>query len=105
MTRWWRGTELLLRRKAVPRPAVLLERARAARGEENFPELLRDVLKAGIHRRHGLDPSSLTTEEIAARIDDPAAVRLLEKLDQLRFTPRGGDPETLLARIGDYVAQ
>ncbi len=103
LARWSRASELLLRRKSVPRPGVLLERARAARDDAHFPELLRDALKAGIHVRHGIDPSSLTTEEIAARIDDPPAVRLLESLDELRFTPRGGDPDALLGSISEYV--
>ena len=89
----------------MPRPGVLLERAREARGSDGFPVLLRDALKAGIQTRHGFDPSSLTTEEIAARIDDSDALDLLRTLDRMRFTTPAASPESLLSRVSEYVTR
>ncbi len=100
---WWRRSLRQLRRKPAPRPEVLLRRARDAAYSETFPALLRDALKAGIHVRHGFDPRALTTEEIAAAIDDREAVTLLETLDRMRFTAGGAPPETLLDRISAYL--
>ncbi len=100
-----RRGERRLGRPPVPRPGVLLERAREARGSDGFPVLLRDALKAGIQTRHGFDPSSLTTEEIAARIDDSDALDLLRTLDRMRFTTSAASPESLLSRVSEYVTR
>ena len=100
---WWRRSLTRLQRKPLPRPHVLLRRASEAAGSDAFPTLLRDALRAGIHVRHRLDPSSLTTEELALAIDDGEAIALLEQLDRLRFTRAGGECETLLDRVRAYV--
>jgi len=101
---WWsRRTTALVRRPSRPRPQVLLERARAAEGQPDFPTLLRAALLAGVHVRHGFDPGALTTTELASRIDDPTALDLLHSLDALRFRPAQRNAESLLPAVTDYV--
>jgi hypothetical protein len=103
---WWsRRSNALVRRPSRPRPQVLLERARAAEGQPDFPQLLRAALLARVHIRHGFDPRALTTAELASRIDDPKALDLLHSLDALRFRPAYGNAESLLTDVADYVAR
>ena len=101
---WWRASLARLRQPPAPRPRDLLARAEAAEATDAFPELLRDALRAGIHVRHRLDPRPLTTDELAARVEDPDAIALLRALDELRFTGAPDRTRDLLARVRDYVA-
>jgi hypothetical protein len=100
---WARRGSALLRRPSRPSPRVALEAARAGIGTEGFPELLARALEAGIMARHHLDLRGLTTEEIARRVDDVEAIRLLSTLDRVRFAAEPGAPETLLSAVTRYV--
>lgn len=100
---WTRRSERILARPPKPRPGVLLRHAREGVDSPAFPLLLRDALRAGIHVRHGVDPTALTTEEIAARTDDEAAVQLLTELDEIRFTRTPARAQDLLERVSAYV--
>ncbi len=102
---WWRLGRRRFTRTPLPRPQVLLQRAREAAERDDFPARLREALLAGLWLRHGFDPQALTTEEIARRVDDSEAVELLAALDRVRFTRAAGDSHDLLARVGLYLAR
>lgn len=103
LTRWWRRALRAVLGPPPPSPRVLLARARDGVGSDRFPRLLRDALEAGVHARYHFDPSHLTTDEIAERIDDPAALELLRSLDQLRFSGRVERSEQLLESVQRYL--
>ncbi len=103
LRRWFLASLRPLFGPPAPIPKVVFERACQALGRPEFPALLADAVRAGVHVRHGFDPTSLTTEEIAARGADLDAVRLLEELDRARFSGRLARPETLLADVRRHL--
>jgi hypothetical protein len=101
---FWRRARLRALGPRPPSPRALFEDAAAAVGSERFAEQLALAIKAGIHARHQFDPRALTSDEIAARIDDPEAIGLLRSLERMRFAPGHHQPETLLAAVRRYLA-
>jgi hypothetical protein len=103
LRRWSLASLRPLFGKPAPLPNVAFERAARALGRPEFGALLADAVRAGVHARHGFDPSALTTEEIAERGADTEAVRLLGELDRARFSGRVAHPETLLAEVRRHL--
>ena len=103
LRRWRRASSARLRAESLPSPRASYEAARRTAPGHRFLTELSDAVKAGVWARHGLDPRALTTDEIAARVDDPEAVALLETLDRARYAQREPDAEPLLARVRTYL--
>jgi hypothetical protein len=103
LRRWFLATLEPLFGPPAPIPKLAFERAARALGRPEFPELLAAAVRAGVHARHGFDPTSLTTQEIAERGADPELVRLLEELDRARFSGRIARPEALLADVRRHL--
>jgi hypothetical protein len=104
LARWWRGEERAWQRTPPPDPGVLLQRAEAALGTEAFPALLAAAVKAGVRARHALDPSALTTAELARHIDDAEALRILRAVDAVRFARSERDATELLVATRRYLS-
>ena len=84
-------------------PRLAFEKACAAIGTPEFPPLLTDAIKVGVHAHHHFDAGPLTTEEIAERVRDPEAIELLRRLDRMRFSRGLENAETLLASVRRYL--
>jgi hypothetical protein len=103
LLRWWRAASAPRTASSLPSPRIAFELACDALGQNEFAALLADAVKAGVHVQHDFDARPLTTEEIAARVDDAEAVDLLRTLDRARFARRVEIPEALLARVRRYL--
>jgi hypothetical protein len=103
LLRWWREATAPRAASSLPTPRIAFERACDALGGDEFPALLADAVKAGIHVRYGFDARPLTTQEIASRVDDREALELLGTLDQARFARRENLPEALVSRVRSYL--
>jgi hypothetical protein len=103
LLRWWRKASAPRTASSLPSPRIAFERACDALGQEEFAALLADAIKAGVHVHHDFDARPLTTEEIAARVDDAEALDLLRTLDGARFGRRAEVPEALVARVRRYL--
>ncbi len=103
LRRWRRASRTRLGTEPLPSPRAAYEAAREAAPGERFLTELVSAVKAGVWARHGLDPRALTTDEIAARVDDPEAVALLEALDRARYAQRDPAAEPLLTRVRTYL--
>ena len=104
LARWWRGEQRAWQREPQPDPEVLLRRAELALGTDEFPALLAAAVKAGVRVRHALDPAPLTTSELAQRIDDGEAVRILRAVDAVRFAGGEFDATELLVSTRRYLS-
>jgi hypothetical protein len=104
LLRWARRNAELLRRPSRPSPKAALEAARAHLGSEEFPRLLADAVRAGIAVRHRIEVAGLTSEEIAARVDDPEALGLLARVDRIRFARDPTPADSLLASVARYLS-
>ncbi|MBW2280030.1 MAG: BatD family protein [Deltaproteobacteria bacterium] len=103
LARWWRGAPRGRAREPEPDLAGLLARAEQAAGSPDFPSLLSAAVKAGVRVRWSLDPSPLTTSELAERIDDAEALRILRAADAARFAGDAADPKPLLLAARRYL--
>ena len=103
LARWWRGEQRAWQREPEPDTGVLLARAEDAVGSAEFPARVAAAVKAGVRARWSLDPSPLTTSELAERIDDPEALRILRAVDAARFAGDTGDPRELLRSVRRYL--
>lgn len=103
LSRWWRGEQRAWQHEPEPDPDVLLQRAEEALGTDAFPALLGAAVRAGVRARHALDPSALTTSELAARIDDSEALRILRAVDSVRFARSETDATELLVATRRYL--
>ncbi len=103
LARWWRRMPHVWQGPTPPPPRTLFERACADFGNERFPNLLAQAVKARIHVRHRLDARALSSEEIAERIDDEQAVELLRDLDRARFGRSERDSQALLDSARRYL--
>jgi hypothetical protein len=105
LMRWARRNAERLRRPSRPSPKAALAAARESLGTQEFPKLLGRAVRAGIATRHRIDVEGLTTEEIAARVDDPDAVEILETVDRIRFARAPTPPESLLPDVVHYLGE
>ncbi len=103
LARWWRRMPHTWQGPTPPAPRALFEGACAAFGTERFPNLLAQAVKARIHVRHQLDVRSLSSAEIAGRIDDEQALELLRNLDRARFGRSERDTQALLDSARKYL--
>jgi len=103
LSRWWRGEQRAWQREPEPDPDVLLRRAERALGSDEFLALLAAAVKAGIRTRHAFDPSAMTTSELAQRIDDGEALRILRAVDAARFARDESDATELLVSTRRYL--
>jgi hypothetical protein len=103
LSRWWRGEQRAWQREPEPDPDVLLRRAERALGSDEFLALLAAAVKAGIRARHAFDPSAMTTSELAQRIDDGEALRILRAVDAARFARDESDATELLVSTRRYL--